>query len=156
MPSSRPSPAGAVIRGLLAGAVGTGVMTAYQLAVAKARDSGSSDTPAQVGKRIIEGVLQRGPVTDDQMEALNNAMHVAYGTSWGVLYGLARSSAGTPAGRGGVSFGLFVWAASLVQLPAMKLAPPVWEQPPVEVALDASYHVVYGLAVATAYSALGG
>jgi hypothetical protein len=36
----------------------------------------------------------------------------------------------------------------------MKLAPPVWEQPPLEVALDLSYHVVYGTAVAACFALL--
>ena len=44
--------------------------------------------------------------------------------------------------------------ASLVELPAMKLSPPPWEQPPAELALDASYHLVYGMAVAAAYRLL--
>jgi uncharacterized membrane protein YagU involved in acid resistance len=51
-------------------------------------------------------------------------------------------------------FGTTVWGASLVELPAMKLAPPVWEQPPAEVALDLSYHLVYGLGVAAAFAVL--
>ena len=36
----------------------------------------------------------------------------------------------------------------------MKLAPPVWEYPPTELGLDVSYHLVYGLATATAFGAL--
>ena len=36
----------------------------------------------------------------------------------------------------------------------MKLAPPVWEYPPKELMLDASYHLVYGVAVAGAYAVL--
>lgn len=35
-----------------------------------------------------------------------------------------------------------------------QLAPPVWEQPAAEVALDASYHFVYGLALATCFRLL--
>lgn len=36
----------------------------------------------------------------------------------------------------------------------MRLAPPVWEYPPTEMALDLSYHLVYGLGVAGAYGLL--
>jgi len=55
---------------------------------------------------------------------------------------------------GGLAFGTLVWGASLLELPAMKLAPAVWEYPPLELALDVSYHLVYGVAVAAAYAAL--
>ena len=36
----------------------------------------------------------------------------------------------------------------------MKLAPPVWEYPAKEAALDLSYHLVYGLGSAADYAAL--
>ncbi|MGI8624642.1 MAG: hypothetical protein ACR2NB_14455 [Solirubrobacteraceae bacterium] len=148
------SPLGAVIKGLLAGAAGTGVMTAAQTAYYKAMDVEPSDTPAQVGKRVIEGVLQRGPVPDDQMEALNNRMHWGYGTSWGVLYGLAAGMSQPRSVRGGLLFGLVVWGASLVELPAMKLSPPVWELEPVSLAPDVGFHLVYGAAVGVAFGIL--
>ena len=57
--------------------------------------------------------------------------------------------------RHGAALAALVWGASLVELPAMGLAPPVWEMSPQTVALDFSYHLVYGLAVAGAYAALG-
>jgi hypothetical protein len=48
-----------------------------------------------------------------------------------------------------------VWGASLVELPVLGLAPPVWEMDPQTAALDFSYHLVYGLAVAGVYAVLG-
>ncbi len=152
-----PTPLAAVAKGLLAGVAGTAAMTAAQTAAAKARGgSEPSTTPAQVGKRIIEGVLQRGPVGDDQIPALNTAMHWLYGTSWGAVYGLAQGTRHARISRGGPAFGTFVWSASLIELPAMKLAPPVWEYPPAGLAEEVGYHLVYGLGVAAAYAALRG
>jgi hypothetical protein len=150
---SRTTPLGAVIKGLFAGAVGTGVMTAYQLAAAKAMGSGSSNVPGEVGKRVLEGVFQR-EVSDEQVEKLTNPVHVIYGVSWGPLYGIVQSSLSRGSGRHGLAFGTAVWGASLVQLPAMKLAPPVWEMSPSSIALDLSYHLVYGLGVAAGYAAI--
>jgi hypothetical protein len=155
MARSRTTPLGAVAKGLAAGAAGTAAMTAYQLAVARATGGGSSSTPAEVGKRLIEGVLQR-EVPEERMEALNNAMHALYGTSWGPVYGIVHSSLGPDSKRHGVAFAALVWGASLVELPVLGLAPPVWEMSPATVALDFSYHLVYGLGVAAAYAALGG
>jgi hypothetical protein len=150
---ARPTPSRAVVRGLLAGLAGTGVMTAYQTAVLKARGSQPSSTPAEVACRIIEGVLQR-EVPPDRMGELNTAMHVLYGTSWGAPYGILAASRPRGVVGKGLLAGLAVWAASLVELPAMKLAPPPWEYPPAELALDASYHLVYGLGTAAAFRAL--
>ena len=150
---SRTTPLGAVIKGLVAGAIGTAVMTAYQLAAAKAMGSGSSNVPGEVGKRVLEGVFQR-EVSDEQVEKLTNPVHVIYGVSWGPLYGIVQSSLSRGSGRHGLAFGTAVWGASLVQLPAMKLAPPVWEMSPSSIALDLSYHLVYGIGVAAAYAAI--
>ncbi len=154
MARSRTTPLAAVGRGLAAGVVGTAVMTAYQLAAAKAMGSGSSNVPGEVGRRVIEGVFQR-EVSDEQVEKLTNPVHALYGTSWGALYGIVQASLRPRARRHGAAFATLVWGASLVELPAMGLAPPVWQMPPQTIALDYSYHLVYGLAVAAAYSALG-
>lgn len=54
----------------------------------------------------------------------------------------------------GIVFGLVVWGASLVHLPAMKLAPPVWEMAPSSIAPDVGFHLLYGVAVAETHRAL--
>jgi uncharacterized membrane protein YagU involved in acid resistance len=88
------------------------------------------------------------------MGALNNVMHWLYGTSWGVLFGLSRACRGSAPLADGARFAGVVWGASLVQLPAMGLAPPVWEYPPQQLASDVGFHLVYGVGVATAYAVL--
>ena len=127
-------------------------MTAYQMAVAKIRGTESSTTPAEVGKRVIRGVFHRR-FDETQTPLLNNVMHWSYGTGWGTAYALT-DGLQLPVAARGLGFGTLVWGASVLELPAMKLAPPVWEYPPAELALDVSYHLVYGVAVAAAYAAL--
>ena len=138
----------ALRRGVLAGATGTAVMTAAQTAYYKINDVEPSTTPAEVAKRIIRGVLQR-EVSADRTETLNNGMHWLYGIGWGTLYGLAARNP-----TGGIVFGGVVWGASLVELPAMKLSPPVWELPPGAIASDLGFHLVYGAAVAAVHRVL--
>ena len=148
------SPLGAAVRGLVAGAIGTAVMTAGQTAYYKVTGAEGSMTPAEVAKRIIEGVLHR-EVTDDQMQTLNNAMHWLYGTGWGVAYGIAAGDHPAPSAlKGGLAFGTAVWAVSLVHLPAMKLSPPIWEMPPSSIAPDWGFHALYGLGAAAGYRML--
>jgi hypothetical protein len=148
-----PSTLRTLTRGLLAGAAGTAAMTAAQTAWLKARGEEPSTTPAEVGRRIVEGVLQRD-VPEQRMGALNNVMHWLYGTSWGVLFGLARAGRGAAPLADGAPFAGVVWGASLVQLPAIGLAPPVWKYPPQQLASDVGFHLVYGVGVATAYALL--
>lgn len=167
------TPIGALTRGLVAGAIGTGVMTAYQLAVAKAKEGASDDAPpaepdapadpwegapapAQLARRVIEGVFQRD-VGPERIGTLTNVTHWGYGVMWGGLYGLLAGSA--PRTRplpAGVAFGTGVWASSYAALVPMGLYEPPWTYPPAELATDASYHVVYGVAVAAAWRLLGG
>lgn len=147
------SPLGAVGRGLVAGAIGTAAMTAAQTAWYRATGSESSSTPAEVGRRLVEGVLRRR-VPEERLPLLNQVMHWAYGTGWGVAYGLVAGTRRPGALRGGAAFGAAVWGSSLVELPAMRLAPPVWEYPPRQLASDVGFHLVYGIAAGAAFAAL--
>jgi len=128
-------------------------MTAAQLAYYKATGTEPSSTPAIVARRVIKGVLRRDlpPPQGGVDTVLNNGMRWLYGTGWGVLFGL--TAAGRRPGEV-VPFGLVVWGASLVELPAMKLAPPVWEIDPKQIAPDIGFHVLYGAATAAAYNAM--
>jgi hypothetical protein len=49
-----------------------------------------------------------------------------------------------------------VWSASLVELPALGLAPPVWEWDAKTIAPDVGFHLVYGVTAATVYKLLEG
>jgi hypothetical protein len=130
-------------------------MTAAQSAAAALTGEQPSHAPGRVGRRLIEGVLG-GKVRRRERGPLNHAMHWLYGTSWGVALGLATAHRPDPppALRTGAGIGLGVWATSLVELPLLGLARPVWRQRPREVALDAGFHLVYGVATAAALAGL--
>lgn len=148
------SPIGAVARGLTAAAVGTAVMTAAQTAYYKATGAEPSSTPGEVGRRIVEGVLQRESPPPES-PVLNQGMHWLYGTSWGLPFGLiAGSRRPGSIAREGIAMALGVWGASRTEMTAMQIAPPPWQDPPKTLATDLGFHVVYGLAVACAFEAL--
>ena len=138
---------GRIAAGVAATAVGTAAMTAAQAAA----PAESSDAPGEVGRRLLEGVFGR-KVRRRERGPLNHAMHWLYGTSWGVGLGLltAGEAEPPPVVPTGLALGAGVWATSLVELPLLGLAPPVWRQPPRAIAADAGYHLVYGLAAAAA------
>lgn len=162
------TPVGAVGRGLLAGVLGTAAMTGWQMLSAKLQSSdGSNDTqsqvpedpweqasaPAKLAKRIGEGVFKQD-VSADLIPLLTNATHWGYGTAWGSVYGLAAGSARRSRVRDGLLFGTAVWVMSYVQLVPMGLYEPPWTYPPQALAMELSYHLVYGAGVATGYRIL--
>jgi uncharacterized membrane protein YagU involved in acid resistance len=161
---ARTSLIGAVGRGLVAGIAGTGAMTAYQLAVAKARGKPlgvpvprtwqEAPPPAQIVKRAADAVGKGRRVTKQQVPIVTNAMHWLYGVSWGLAYGLAARKLRPSAVAGGVGLGSTVWAAAYAELVPLGIYKPPWKYPPQELGLDLSYHLVYGAGVAAAYAAL--
>lgn len=160
------TPLEAVGLGLLAGVGGTAAMTAYQDVKSRVQksESDNGDTsepptwedapePAQIGRRIVEGLFSR-EVSRDEIGFLTNAVHWGYGTACGSLYGLVQASARPHSALHGIVFGSAVWGSSYVMLPAMKLRKQIWEYPPKTLAADLATHLVYGLGVAAAYRAL--
>ncbi len=152
-----------VARGFAAGVAGTAAMTAYQLAVAKRQGQplrtpvpkrwADAPAPAQVARKLARAVGQGRRFTREDVPMLTNAMHWLYGVSWGALYGMAAGAAPPPV-AGGLALGSGVWAASYAELVPLGLYEPPWRYPAKQLALDWSYHAVYGLGVAGAYRAL--
>lgn len=161
------TPLGALARGLVAGAVGTAVMTLHQEIVNRMSSNGdggsgsdrerdpweNAPAPAQVAKRILEGVFHK-KVPADRIDLLTNVMHWLYGTSWGGIYGLVEGTVEAPPLVAGPLFGGAVWASSYLQLVPMGIYEPPWEYPPGTLANDLGYHLSYGVAVALGHRAI--
>ena len=155
----------ALLRGLIAGVAGTGAMTAYQLAVAKLQGKplstpvparwADAPAPAQAAKKIADALGQGHRFTREDVPLLTNAMHWLYGVGWGIFYGVGAGRAEPNPVGGGLVFGTGVWGAAYAELVPLGVYKPPWKYPAKELALDLSYHLVYGLAVAGAYAALG-
>jgi hypothetical protein len=162
------TPLGAIGRGLAAGFVGTAAMTGWQLLAARLHSSGGepgdsspepkdpwekASAPAKLARLVIEGVFQK-EVPASRIGFLTEAMHWGYGTSVGAAYGVLAGTAGRSTLRGGLTFGVGVWASSYAQLVPLGLYEPPWRYPVPVIALDLSYHLVYGTGVATTYRLL--
>ena len=159
--SERPSPLGALGRGLVAGVAGAALMTGYQELVARLRGGGDekqprrwrdAPAPAQIGKKVADAVDQKVTLAD--APKLTNAVHWAYGTSWGAAYGLGEGTVASRPVSHGLGFGTLVWAFSYATLTPLGIYEPPWKYPPKELAIDLSHHLVYGLGVAGAYRLL--
>jgi hypothetical protein len=154
---------GASGRGLLAGIAGTGAMTAVQELWSRLQASGETESsgagpweqapaPAQVAKCVLEAVFGRR-VSPSRIEPLTQATHWLYGIGWGIIYGLGRETVIGRPRRHGLLLGAGGWGASYLQLVPMGIYEPPWRYPARELALDLSYHLVYGSFVVGAYDA---
>jgi len=163
------TPLGAVVRGSLAAAVGTTAMDwlwyrRYRRGGGTARfadwessagiaDWESAGTPAQIGRRIAEGVLQI-ELPPESARLVNNVVHWAYGLGWGAVYGIVAGSLREPRAAHGVLFGTGVFAGDYVVLPLAKLYKPLLEYDPRTVWEDYSAHLVFGVGTAAAFRLL--
>jgi len=141
--------AGAIGKGLLAGLAGTAAITLSQMIEMKITKREPSEAPVKVASQVTGAA----PADESQKEKLSNEIHYAYGTSWGVVRGLLGLAGlkGLPATL--VHFGA-IWATELIMLPKYDAAPPVDEQEPKSLAIDALHHAVYAVAAGLAYDAL--
>ena len=165
------TPLGAVVRGIVAGAAGTLAMDALLYAryrrshgdqsfepweLSSGLDSwDQAPAPAQVGKRLVEGLFER-KLPAERARLVNNITHWAFGILGGAQYGIVAGSLRTPRIRYGLPFGAGVWTVGYVVLPAAKLYQPIWEYDWVTLTKDLSAHLVYGLGTATALRLLAG
>jgi hypothetical protein len=165
------TPVGAVVRGVVAGAAGTLAMDL--LWYARYRRGGGADAfadwelsagldgwegaaaPAQVGRRVVEGLFQL-ELPADKARLTNNVMHWAYGVSWAAAYGVVVGSLSPPKARYGLVLGPVAWLSGYVVLPLAKLYKPIWEYDAQTLAKDLSAHLVFGATTGVAFRVLAG
>ena len=170
--SSEITPLGAVARGVAAGVVGTAMMTISQELVARLQSTDDeqeqgaeqqapqdpweqASMPAQVGRRISEGIFHK-EVSPDLIPVLTHAMHWAYGTSFGVVYGVIQGSVPSRPLRHGLLFGPAVMAMSYLQLVPMGIYEPPWKYSAKDLGTELGFHLAYGLGIAGGYRAIAG
>jgi len=162
------SPLGAFCAGLAAGLAGALAQSLFfagtrglapqppREAFAPVEPEQREELPTQtVARRVTEQLALRGPL--EHPAAASQVVHLAFGSAWGSLYGLAAGTLphlGTL--KGGLTFGMVVWLVSDdVLLPAFRLS--AWPHHyPVKSHLYAiAAHAVYGAVVASTFAALG-
>ena len=164
---SRTTPLGAVVRGAVAGAIGTLAMDT--LLYLRYRRGGGTDSfrdwefsasvktwadapaPAQVGRRLFEGLFQR-KLPDSSAALVNNITHWAFGIANGAGYGLVAGSLRKPRISYGPVFGASVWSGGYAVLPAAGLYKNIWEYDKTVLAKDLSAHLLYGTTTAAAFA----
>ncbi|HUZ69182.1 MAG TPA: hypothetical protein VMU65_05670 [Candidatus Saccharimonadales bacterium] len=166
--SRRPTPVSAVVRGLVAAAVGTAAMDLYWYFRYRASGGTSGplqwefggepdwekvSAPAKVGKRLFEGFTQRS-LSERWAVLTNNVMHWGYGVGWGVAYGIVAGSVPQRRVAYGLALGPAVWLFGYAVLPLGGYYKPIWEYDARTLGIDLGGHLIYGTATAAAYRAL--
>ena len=162
-------PIQALVRGMLAGAVGTAAMDAVWFYRYR-RGGGESgplawefsvgldnwdnaSAPGKLGKRLFEAVFRR-ELSARWAPLTNNVMHWGYGVGWGGVFGILAGSTAAPRALWGLPLGALVWGTSYVILPLAGLYRPIWEYDIGTLWKDLSAHLVYGLATGTSFGLL--
>jgi hypothetical protein len=163
------NPIGAVVKGAVAGLAGTVAMDLlwYRRYRREGGEDGFLDwefsagttsydeagAPAQVGKRIVEGYLQR-ELPPSSARPMNNAVHLLTGVGWGATHGIALTSLGALPLGAGLLTGATAWGASYAMLAPAGLYKPMWEYAPRVLWKDLSAHLAFGLGTGLAFRAL--
>lgn len=167
--STYQSPLTVIIKGAIAGATGTAVMSAVMQRApelierigipmpepqAPPRHPDEPDAPtADAADRVASGVA-REPLDPGARAKAGEAIHWVYGAAWGAFYGIIQSSLKLPHLLHGTLFGVLVYGVATTLVPRMRLAPSPADQPPQLNALQLGTHLVYGWATAITYAIL--
>ncbi len=166
---SKVTPIEAVVRGMVAGAAGTVIMDLVWYAryrreggtkrfldwetAAGMDDWDNAPAPAQVGKRLVEGLLQR-ELKPDKARVTTNVVHWAYGMAWGAAYGVVAGSTKKPRTSYGLPFAALVWSSGYVVLPPTGIYKAMREYDATTLWKDATAHVAFGVGAAAAFRLL--
>ncbi len=147
-----------VIRGALAGLVGTTAMTGAMFAIKKAGMAPGEPAPKEIAENLEKKIGVYHQLPKPAFEASWAMLHFGYGTASGTAYALAQEGA-LEVGRPllvGPLFGVLLWVIGYCGwLPLLGLYPPPTRLPTRKVAAElVATHLIYGTATAVAHRAL--
>ena len=141
------SPLAVIVKGALAGAAGSAVMSAF---VERA-----PQLLGQVGMRPTAAAASPGDeerMSTDSVQAANGALHWAYGAAWGAYFAVLQSTFRPSSIIHGTFLGGLMTFAATKGIPKLGLGPAPRDRE--ELVLSASSHVVFGIATAIVYRIL--
>ncbi|MGO4535996.1 hypothetical protein [Leifsonia sp. 2MCAF36] len=163
------TPVGAIARGAAAGVVGTLAFDVW-LYLQYRRGHGtepfadwefsadvtgwdSAPAPAQVGRRIVDGLFETR-LPDSRAAAMNNVAHWAYGVFGATVFGLVAGSLRRPRTAYGLLLAVGMWLSGYVILPPMHLYKRITEYDAKTLGKDLAAHLVFGTVTAAVFSLL--
>jgi hypothetical protein len=139
----------AIGRGLLAGLAATAAITLSQMIEMKI----TKRKPSEATLKVAEETTGIKPASEEEKPKLSQEIHWSYGTVWGISRGLISLTGLKGWSATAVHFAA-VWGTALVMLPKFKAAPPVTEEKPQAIVIDAMHHAVYAITAGLVFDAL--
>ena len=149
-PSALSSPSSAIARGLIAGTVGTVIMTLSERLEMSMSGRQASTVPGQVGASVLPGASPGAP---GQVRKLNGPTHWAHGIGMGLVRS-AVARAGLRGPSAAAAHFALLWGGDAALYRALGLADVPWRWERRELATDLLHKGVYAAATGAAYSAL--
>ena len=135
--------------GLIAGLAGTIAMTVCQIAEMKVTGRKPSSTPANA----VREVLDVEPVTPGKVEKVSNEVHLAYGTSLGMIRGLI-GLVGLKGMIANTLHFIIIWGGKIFMLPSLRVAAPITHESRKSITTDIVHHLVYVTTAGCVYDAI--
>lgn len=160
-------PSRVLLRGAVAGAVGTAAMdlalfSRYRagggheglFAWETSENVGKWDeasAPGQIGRKVVHAFLGHD-LPDEWARPITNLVHWTTGVGWGVGYALISELTGRNNWKKGLGFGTVVWLTDYVVLPLAGVYKPIWQYDVKTLADDLTAHLVYGATLGLSFA----
>jgi len=131
-----------VLRGILAGVIGTVFMNLSSETEMHLRGRQPSVVPARAANKVLSivGVPQ---LEGTALKVLSTWTHYLYGAAWGLVLWVLLSTLELSIAAALPLFFLIVWGTEQIELPALGLTPPAWRWGAGKVAVDLWQSVVF-------------
>jgi uncharacterized membrane protein YagU involved in acid resistance len=143
-----------VLRGILAGVVGTVFMNLSSETEMHIRGRQPSVVPGRAANKVL-GIVGVPQLEGTALQVLSTWTHYLYGAAWGLVLWVLVSSFGLSLAVAAPLYFLIVWGTEQIQLPALGLTPPSWKWGAKEVAIDLGHHVVFATGSIIGWVAVG-
>jgi hypothetical protein len=150
MSDTTTSPFAALLRGMVAGAVGTAAMTLSETLEMRLTGRKGSNVPGQVGAHLLPG---SDPDSAADVERLNAATHWTHGIGMGALRG-ALDLAGVRGPQATAAHFALLWGGDAALYNALGIAEVPWRWETSELATDMLHKGVYAAVTGAVYDAL--
>ena len=143
-----------VLRGILAGVIGTVFMNLSSETEMHLRGRQPSVIPARAANKVLSivGVPQ---LEGTALKVLSTWTHYLYGAAWGVVLWVLLLRLELSIAAALPLFFLIVWGTEQIELPALGLTPPSWKWGAKEVAIDLWHHVIFAVGAIAGWAWIG-
>ena len=133
---------------LLAGFLGTAIMTGSQLIEMRIRNRKASVTPGKAVAKILG--IKFGKFSNKNQHRFSDSIHWIYGTAWG-LFMIIYMYVMVSWLQAFTIFYAIIWLQGVIVMSALKIAPPFWKWKLSDNVAELIHKAVYSVSVTTIF-----